>query len=201
MSGTKPAVLIVGVGSIGARHVECFQKTGDVCVSICEIDDARRENVRDQFSIERSYADLQTALADPHDAVVVATPANKHILVAQQAAEAGMHLLIEKPLSVTTRGVQQLVEAIEQQRLVAAVAYVYRAHPGLAAMKKALDAGRFGKPLQLVAVAGQDFQVSSGISQHLLSRSCYGRRGYSRCTDTPAQRGRVARRPHRQAGC
>jgi len=157
MSSTKSAVLVIGVGSIGARHVECFQKTGDVRVSICEIDDAQRERVRNQFAIERVYADVNAALAEPHDAVVIATPAQWHIPIAQQAAEAGLHLLIEKPLSVSTRGVPQLVNTIARQRLVAAVAYVYRAHPALAAMKAALDAGRFGRPLQLVVVSGQDF--------------------------------------------
>jgi len=157
MSTSKSAILIIGVGSIGARHVKCFQKTGDARVSICEIDDLQREQVQSQFGIERVYADVEVALAEPHDAVVVATPAQWHIPFAQQAAEVGLHALIEKPLSVSTRGLQQLVDTTARQQLVAAVAYVYRAHPALAAMKTALDAGRFGRPLQLVAVSGQDF--------------------------------------------
>ena len=103
ITGNKPAVLIVGVGSIGTRHVECFQRTGDVSVSICEIDAVQRERVCAAFSIARSYADLETALADPHNAVVVATPADCHIPMAQQAADAGMHLLIEKPLSTSSK--------------------------------------------------------------------------------------------------
>jgi len=157
MSNTKTSVLIVGVGSIGARHVECFDRAGDVQVSICEVDACQRQRVQKEFAIERAFADLEAALAEPHDAIVVATPAQCHIAVAQQAAESGLHLLIEKPLSVSTEGVQQLVETVARQGLIAAVAYVYRAHPALAAMKAAIDTGRFGRPLQLVAVSGQEF--------------------------------------------
>ena len=72
-------------------------------------------------------------------------------------ADAGLQLLIEKPPSVSLEGVEDLIERVKQRGLVAAVAYVYRAHPALAAMREAIQAGRFGKPLQIVMVAGQHF--------------------------------------------
>ncbi len=150
-------VLVVGVGSIGERHVRCFQKTGRARLSICEVHDSLREEVGQRYSIEHRYSDLATALAEPHDAMVVATPAHVHIPIAQQAAEAGLHLLIEKPLATTLDGIESLKQTVLRQRLVAAVAYVFRAHPALEAMKHAIDEGRFGKPLEVVAVAGQNF--------------------------------------------
>ena len=56
-------VLIVGVGSIGLRHLRCFQGTGRVKVSICEVDPALRSRVAREYAIERQYADLDAALA------------------------------------------------------------------------------------------------------------------------------------------
>jgi predicted dehydrogenase len=77
--------------------------------------------------------------------------------MAIQLAEAGIHVLIEKPLSTSLDGIESLRKVIAQHGIVAAVAYVYHAHPVLQAMKAALASGRFGRPVQLVAVCGQHF--------------------------------------------
>ena len=157
MTDARCQILVIGVGSIGERHVRCFQNTGRADISICELNDSLREEVGDRYAVQRCYTDLDAALADRHDAAVVAVPAQLHLAVAQQAAEADLHLLIEKPLATSLAGVDRLQQAVDQRQLVAAVAYVYRAHPALAAMRQAIVSGRLGRPLQLVAVAGQHF--------------------------------------------
>lgn len=157
MNDTPFHILVVGVGSIGERHVRCFQNTGRARLSICEVHDSLREKVGQRYGIERCYSDLATALAEPHDAVVVAAQAHVHIPIAQQAADAGLHLLIEKPLAIALDGIESLKQTVLRERLVAAVAYVYRAHPALAAMRLAIQEGRFGRPLQVVAISGQNF--------------------------------------------
>ena len=91
------------------------------------------------------------------DAAVIATPAQLHIPIARKLAEAGAHLLIEKPLSTSVEGVAELMATVRERKLTAMVAYVYRTHPALTAMKQAIDSGRFGRPLQLTASCGQDF--------------------------------------------
>ncbi len=153
----KKKVLVIGVGSIGERHVRCFQNTSRAEVSICEVNDSLRSTVGQRYEIENQFQDLNTALENSHDAAVIAVPAHLHMPISQQAADAGLHLLIEKPLAVSPEGVAKLQRTVADKALVASVAYVYRAHPALAAMKQALDAGQFGKPVQLVAVSGQHF--------------------------------------------
>jgi predicted dehydrogenase len=150
-------VLVVGTGSIGERHVRCFQKTGRAAVSICEPDPKRRDEVATQYSLASAYADLDKSVFEKHDAVVVATPAQFHIAIAQRAVEAGCNVLIEKPLSVSTKGLAELLAAAASKNRLVAVAYVYRAHPSLAAMRSAILSSELGKPVQLVAVAGQNF--------------------------------------------
>ncbi len=160
-------VLVVGVGSIGERHVRCFLATGRARVSICEINPTLRTEVAKRYRIEHDFADLDEALRhsydghsyDGHsyDAAIIAVPAHRHIPIARQAAEAGLDLLIVKPLSVTLDGIDRLQQAIADQGRVAAVAYVYRAHPALASMREAIASGRWGSPVELVAVAGQHF--------------------------------------------
>lgn len=150
-------LLVIGVGSIGERHLRCFQKTGRAALSICEVNDELRERIARQYGIDKAYADLDSALADSPEAAVIATPANLHIPMAIQLAEAGTHLLIEKPLSTTTTGLAELKEIIDRRGLKVAVAYVWRQHPALKAMREAVLQGRFGKPVELVMVNGQNF--------------------------------------------
>ncbi|QDT41405.1 1,5-anhydro-D-fructose reductase [Gimesia alba] len=150
-------LLVVGVGSIGERHLRCFQATDRVDVSICELNADLREKIAAQYGVERQYADLDMALADPHDCAVIATPAHLHIDVSTRAVEAGLDLLIEKPLSTNFKGISELQNLLQQKQKKAAIAYVYRAHPALAAMKAALDSGKYGKPVELVVVSGQNF--------------------------------------------
>ena len=72
----ETAILVIGVGSIGERHVRCFQKTGRVRVGICEINAELRQRVARQYGIEKTYAQIEQALAEHYDAAVVATPAS-----------------------------------------------------------------------------------------------------------------------------
>ena len=159
-------VLIVGVGSIGERHLHCFQATGRAEVSFVEINDVLRATISERYDV-RGFTDLETALAGRANvpdqptrrvtAAVIATPANRHLEIATRLADAGIHLLIEKPLSTSTDGANQLARMVSQRGLVVGVAYVLRCYPALAAMREAVLSGRFGKPVEIVAVCGQNF--------------------------------------------
>lgn len=150
-------VLIVGVGSIGERHLRCFQATGRANLSICEPSGPLRERIAQKYGIPHAYPDLRAALADHHDAAVVATPAHLHLPMSASLAEAGTHLLIEKPLATSLEGLDSLQSILSRRNVKAAVAYVLRHHPALRAMRDALLEGRFGRPVELVAVSGQHF--------------------------------------------
>jgi len=154
---SRPLVLVAGAGSIGERHARCFLGTGRVDVSLCELDADRGRAVAERYGIARVFAAWDEALAERPTAAVIATPAHLHVSMARQAVEQGCHVLIEKPLAVTTEGVAELEAALRAGRARAAVAYVYRCHPSLANMREALQSGRFGRPLQVICVSGQNF--------------------------------------------
>ncbi len=150
-------VLVIGVGSIGQRHLRCFQNTGRAHLALCEVDGDLRSRVAEEYAVERSYGDLDAALADRHDAAVVCVPAHLHIPMSAALAEAGVHLLIEKPLSTRLDGVDALKQTVRDRGILAAVAYVQRAQPSLEPMKRAIDSGRFGRPVHLFVACGQHF--------------------------------------------
>ena len=160
------------------------------------------KKIADNYTIKNSYADFTLALEAGHDAIVIATPAHLHIPMAQQAAESGLHLLIEKPLSISLDGIDHLDRTIRERKLVAGVAYVLRHIPVLAAMKKVLDSGRFGCPLHITVIRGQHFPTyRPGIQRNLLRQSCHGRRRYSGWANTSYQFRKLACRTSRPLGC
>ena len=151
-------MLIVGAGSIGERHLRCFAATGRAEVGLCEVNEPLRRAVAERYQVRAAFASAEECLAaGPIDAVVVATPAHLHVPIALQCVRAGCHVLIEKPLAVSTNDVDVLLRELHARARVGAVGYVYRAHPALAAMRQAIRAGRFGEPLQVVANGGQHF--------------------------------------------
>ncbi|SIO41069.1 Predicted dehydrogenase [Singulisphaera sp. GP187] len=153
----RQTILIIGVGSIGERHLRCFQATGRADVRLVEINPELRRTVAERYGVSKHYPDLDSALQEPPDVAVVATPAQTHIPIATRLAEAGIHLLIEKPLSTSEAGIDRLQSIVNAQKLVAAVAYVHRAHPLLQAMRQAILDQRFGRPVELIVVTGQNF--------------------------------------------
>ena len=150
-------VVVIGAGSIGERHVRCLQATGKVDVSICEPNEKVRDRVAEQYGLTSAYANIEQATALGFDMAVIATPAQLHVEQAHRFAEHGTHVLIEKPLSTSLTGVAELKHQLLSSGLTAGVAFPYRAHPVLAAMRLAIHEGQFGAPLEVVTVAGQHF--------------------------------------------
>ena len=150
-------ILVIGAGSIGERHICCFLKTGRARVSVCEIDRALLGRVENDYDLSQACEDFGDALSSNPKAVVIAAPAHLHIPMAIRAAEAGCHLLIEKPLSTDISGIEDLKRRLFEQRLIAHVGYTFRHHPLVAKVKDQIDQGRWGLPLQLTIVSGQHF--------------------------------------------
>ena len=150
-------ILVIGGGSIGERHVRCFQKTGRADVVLCETNDDLRQKLSASYALSRSFASLDDALAEPFDGAVICTPAQLHVPMAQRLVERRIATLIEKPLSISVDGVADLLTAVNGHQLPVSVAYVMRQHPALIEMKNALDRGDFGRPVQVVYTGGQHF--------------------------------------------
>lgn len=148
------SVLIVGGGSIGERHLRCFQQVG--CrVELCENNPSRRAELSETYHLPRTFASLDEASAQTWDAAVICTPAHLHVSHAMQLAKCTPALLIEKPLATQIAEAEQLPTALAGKTV--AVAYVLRVHPAVAAVRQLIADGQLGELLQVVAVAGQHF--------------------------------------------
>jgi predicted dehydrogenase len=156
MGTTKHDVLVIGTGSIGERHLRCLLATGRAAVAFVEPRAEVRERVARDYGVA-GYESLDAALARQFDAAVVCSPAPWHVPQARQLVEAGLHVLIEKPLSTSEAGLAELVDLVASRRVVCGVAYVMRVYPELREMQGRLRAGEWGRPLQLTVAGGQHF--------------------------------------------
>jgi predicted dehydrogenase len=154
---TRHSILVIGAGSIGERHLRCFLKTDRAKVSFVETNSTLRETISNRYPAVKMIAELKDVVNAGISAAVIATPAPSHVPLALEMVNRGIHVLIEKPLAISFDGIDALRAAVREQKTLAAVAYVYRAHPALAEMRQAIVSGRFGRPLEIVAVAGQHF--------------------------------------------
>ncbi|MGD9636899.1 MAG: Gfo/Idh/MocA family protein, partial [Pirellulales bacterium] len=153
----RSRTLVVGAGSIGERHVRCLLATDRAEVAVCEPNSQVRISITDRYGLKEAYSSLEEALASDYSMAVVATPAPVHIPQARQLIRHGTNCLVEKPLSLSRDGVVELEREAAAAGLVVGVAYPYRAHPALAAMRTFLRNNRLGQPLQVTVVAGQHF--------------------------------------------
>jgi UDP-N-acetyl-2-amino-2-deoxyglucuronate dehydrogenase len=107
-------------------------------------EDSAREAAR-TWGAERWYADWRHLVADPNiDAVCIATPTGTHAEIAVAAAEAGKHVLTEKPMASTTREADMMIAACERARVSLGVIYMYRFMEPAIKMKRAIDQGSIG---------------------------------------------------------
>ena len=94
----------------------------------------------------RAYESVDAMLADPEIQIVtIGTPSGAHFDPAMAAIEAGKHVIIEKPLEITTERIDQMMSAAAAKGVTLAAVLNRRFHPGMDAFKKAADEGRFGK--------------------------------------------------------
>src|SRR5262249_51097583 len=120
MTGRRHRVLVVGVGSIGERHLRCFLSTGRADVNFVEGQPALRQTIADRYGIAKPWESLDQALESPPEVAVICTPAPLHISQATLLAEGGAQLLIEKPLSTTLAGIDELKQVVARRKTVAA---------------------------------------------------------------------------------
>jgi predicted dehydrogenase len=100
--------------------------------------------------------DLGRALAARPRAVLVCNPSALHLPVALAAVRAGAHVLVEKPLSHSLDGVDELAAEVRARGLVALVGFQYRFHPGLRRVKAWLEEGALGAVVSARVHWGED---------------------------------------------
>ncbi|MBN2550292.1 MAG: Gfo/Idh/MocA family oxidoreductase [Anaerolineales bacterium] len=145
--------LIAGLGSIGRRHLRNLLALGERDILLYR---TRRSTLPDdELAGLPVETDLQAALAHRPDAVIIANPTALHLDVAIPAAQAGCHLLLEKPVSHSMERLDDLQSALQRGGGQVLVGFQFRFHPGLQQVRRWLAEGAIGRPLSVRAHWGE----------------------------------------------
>ncbi len=145
--------LIAGLGSIGRRHLRNLRALGEQDILLYRTGRATLPD--DELAGLPVETDLGRALGRGPAAVIVANPTALHLDVAIPAAEAGCHLLLEKPVSASLDRMDALRSALQRGGGKALVGFQFRFHPGLQQVKRLLEEGAVGVPVSARATWGE----------------------------------------------
>jgi len=146
-------VLIVGLGSIGKRHVrivrELFPK---INITVLRHNQCDENNT----GVDSCVTTIEDAIDRKPQVAIIANPATMHLEVAMQLAKNNIHLLIEKPIAISSQGVQELINLCEQKQLVLMTAYNLRFMPSLMELQKQLQKNKIGRIFSIKSEVGQN---------------------------------------------
>lgn len=147
-------LIIVGAGWAGEAHVtaaHALRQQGVDChvAALVDIDPDHLRQKAAEWGIPAAYTDLPSAMdaCAQAEAVVLATPHHLHRQGAEEAAGAGKHVLVEKPMALTLADADAMIEACDQAGVQLMVAESARYHRTSLSMREALEAGRIGEVL------------------------------------------------------
>jgi predicted dehydrogenase len=154
---------LIGCGDISRKRVAPALRD----ISICELAAVSRaraelaEPFAREFGARRWYADWREMLADKEiDAIYVATPVHLHAEQAIAAAEAGKHVLCEKPMALNVTDCDRMIAACSANNVKLGVAYYRHFYPTVRRVKGLLDSGELGVPVVVQVNAFEWFDPS-----------------------------------------
>lgn len=123
----KVRAAIIGSGLIaGKKHIPAFLKLRSTTelVAICDLNLTAAKEVAERFGIPRTYSNFGEMLnSEKPDLVDICTPPQTHVRLAIEAMRQGCHVLVEKPMALTTADCDQIVQASEEYGLKVCVAH------------------------------------------------------------------------------
>lgn len=138
---------IIGAG--GIAYVFCngmrFSNTGQI-LAVASRAESRANKLAQDFAIPRQYASYEALLADEEiEAVYISTIHPFHAEWAIKSAEAGKHLLVEKPIGMNYAEATAMIEAARANDVFLMEAFMYRCHPQIQQLVELIQAGAIGK--------------------------------------------------------
>jgi predicted dehydrogenase len=134
---------VLGYGYWGSKHVRVLRALADVDVVVIEQHVDRLAAAGRDFPGAILLTDLESALSEV-DAVIVATAASSHMKLASACLEAGVHVLVEKPLATSATDAQSLIDLAAEKGLVLMVGHTFEYNPSVRLLHEMIRDGVLG---------------------------------------------------------
>ncbi len=138
---------VIGVGAMGQNHARVYSEIADL-VAVADPDEKVGGLAMNRFDAAY-YASYQDLLKEDLDAVSICVPTQDHTQVALEAIEAGLNVLVEKPLAGSVPEAKKIVDAAKDAKVTLAVGHVERHNPAIGVVKRAVSAGQYGDLITL----------------------------------------------------
>lgn len=154
------AVAVLGCGHLGTYHARLYQGMAEArLVGVVDILPEKAQSLAGELGVAH-YDSLDALLAAvPLDAVSIATPTVTHHALAQQALDAGVHVLVEKPVAEHVAEAREMVAAAARRGRVLAVGHVERFNPAVRAVIEEIREPRFIESHRLAPFAGRSLDI------------------------------------------
>jgi D-xylose 1-dehydrogenase (NADP+, D-xylono-1,5-lactone-forming) len=142
---------VISTGRIARVFLDALRSSeSEQVVAITSRDAAKATETAREFGVARAYGAYQALLADPEvQAVYIAVPNSLHAEWTHKAAQAGKHILCEKPLGVSPAEAEAMFQAARDAGVWLMEAFMYRFHPRTLKIQELISGGAIGK-LQLI---------------------------------------------------
>jgi len=147
MKNNKIRIGIIGAGNIAqSAHIPAYLKQNDVdIVAICDLKLDRAKEVADRYDIKHAVGTIEELVAiEEVDAVSVCTWNNAHAQAAIAAANAGKHVLCEKPMAMNVEEAKAMKEAADKNNIVFMMGFTNRFRADSQVIKDMAQSGKFG---------------------------------------------------------
>ena len=143
---------ILGGGNISETHARAaIEIDGAKIAAVCGPNADKLASLA-KLTGATAYHDFETFLSHkPMDVVLIGSPSGLHAEHGIAAAHRGLHVLVEKPIDITTQRADALIETCESTRVKLGVFFQDRAAPDIATLKEVIDSGKLGKPILISA--------------------------------------------------
>lgn len=143
---------VIGVGNIGYHHARVYSTTPGVkLVCVCDSDERRGKEVASRFNC-RYYKDYRQMLSSEElQAISLAVPTTLHYSIGAEVLQAGINMLIEKPLAHSVEQASQLIQLAKRFNVIMAVGHVERYNPAVMELKRLISSGQLGEITSIVA--------------------------------------------------
>lgn len=136
---------LIGYGYWGPNLARNFHQLPDGQLVAVADADAKRLDEPARLYHARTYTDYHELLADPTlDAIAVATPARTHFEIARAALERGKHVLVEKPLAMSSDEARQLIALAEHKQRVLMAGHTFEYNPAVWKIRELVEARAIG---------------------------------------------------------
>lgn len=150
---------VIGTGYLGQYHAEKYASMGAVdLVGVVDIDAARASEIACR-NCTRAYTDYRELIGRV-DAVSIVTPAPLHFEIGEAMLNAGVHVLVEKPISTSLEEARALIDLAESRRLILQVGHLERFNPALVAAQDMINKPMFIESHRLGIYSGRSTDVS-----------------------------------------